>query len=94
MTLLGLEAAIGGLDVLKTVAQDIWKQHDPALKKAGEAQRAYISQVRDSALELRRQALSFVSYREVVVKTAEEVTRMVRLSAKSTLPAWPALSST
>jgi len=76
VTLLGLEAAIGGLDVLKTVAQDIWKQHDPALKKAGEAQRAYISQVRDSALELRRQALSFVSYREVVVKTAEEVTRM------------------
>ncbi|MCU1140691.1 Laminin subunit alpha-2 [Stenotrophomonas maltophilia] len=76
VTLLGLEAAIGGLDVLKTVAQDIWKQHDPALKRAGEAQRAYISQVRDSALELRRQALSFVAYREVVVKTAEEVTRM------------------
>ncbi|MBA0430606.1 MULTISPECIES: phage tail length tape measure family protein [Stenotrophomonas] len=76
VTLLGLEAAIGGLDVLKTVAQDIWKQHDPALKRAGDAQRAYISQVRDSALELRRQALSFVSYRDVVVKTAEDVTRM------------------
>ena len=52
--ILGLEAA-GGLDVLKTVAQDIWKQHDPALKRAGEAQRAYISQVRDSALQLRQQ---------------------------------------
>ncbi|HEL7888761.1 TPA: Laminin subunit alpha-2 [Stenotrophomonas maltophilia] len=76
VSVLGLEAAMGGLGVLKTVAQDIWKQHDPALKRAGEAQRAYISQVRDSALELRRQAVSFIEYRDVVVKTTEEVARM------------------
>ncbi|WP_242890229.1 Laminin subunit alpha-2 [Stenotrophomonas maltophilia] len=76
VSVLGLEAAMGGLSVLKTVAQDIWKQHDPALKRAGEAQRAYISQVRDSALELRRQAVSFIEYRDVVVKTTEEVARM------------------
>ena len=67
---------MGGLDVLKTVAQDIWKQHDPALKRAGEAQRAYISQVRDSALQLRQQAVSFVAYRDVVIKSAEEVAKL------------------
>ncbi|MCR1803937.1 Laminin subunit alpha-2 [Stenotrophomonas geniculata] len=76
VAVLGLEAAIGGLDVLKTVAQDIWKQHDPALKRAGEAQRAYISQVRDSALQLREQAVSFVAYRDVVIKSAEEVAKL------------------
>lgn len=76
IALLGLEAAVGGLDVLKTVAQDIWKQHDPALKRAGEAQRAYVNQVRDSALELRKQAVSFAAYRGVVIKTAEEVSRL------------------
>lgn len=76
VAVLGLEAAMGGLDVLKTVAQDIWKQHDPALKRAGEAQRAYISQVRDSALHLREQAVSFVAYRDVVIKSAEEVAKL------------------
>ncbi|WP_423177400.1 MULTISPECIES: Laminin subunit alpha-2 [unclassified Stenotrophomonas] len=76
VAVLGLEAAMGGLDVLKTVAQDIWKQHDPALKRAGEAQRAYISQVRDSALQLREQAVSFVAYRDVVIKSAEEVAKL------------------
>nr|DAH88552.1 MAG TPA: tail tape measure [Caudoviricetes sp.] len=76
VAVLGLEAAMGGLDVLKTVAQDIWKQHDPALKRAGEAQRAYISQVRDSALQLRQQAVSFVAYRDVVIKSAEEVAKL------------------
>ncbi len=76
VAVLGLEAAIGGLDVLKTVAQDIWKQHDPALKRAGEAQRVYISQVRDSALQLRQQAVSFVAYRDVVIKSAEEVAKL------------------
>ncbi|BCX42773.1 MULTISPECIES: phage tail length tape measure family protein [Stenotrophomonas] len=76
VAVLGLEAAMGGLDVLKTVAQDIWKQHDPALKRAGEAQRAYISQVRDSALQLREQAMSFVAYRDVVIKSAEEVAKL------------------
>ncbi len=76
VAVLGLEAAMGGLDVLKTVAQDIWKQHDPALKRAGEAQRAYISQVRDSALQLREQAVSFVVYRDVVIKSAEEVAKL------------------
>lgn len=76
VAVLGLEAAMGGLDVLKTVAQDIWKQHDPALKRAGEAQRAYISQVRDSALQLREQAVSFVEYRDVVIKSAEEVAKL------------------
>ena len=76
VAVLGLEAAMGGLDVLKTVAQDIWKQHDPALKRAGEAQRAYIGQVRDSALQLREQAVSFVAYRDVVIKSAEEVAKL------------------
>ncbi|MDH0185896.1 Laminin subunit alpha-2 [Stenotrophomonas sp. GD03993] len=76
VAVLGLEAAMGGLDVLKTVAQDIWKQHDPALRRAGEAQRAYISQVRDSALQLREQAVSFVAYRDVVIKSAEEVAKL------------------
>lgn len=76
VAVLGLEAAMGGLDVLKTVAQDIWKQHDPALKRAGEAQRAYISLVRDSALQLREQAVSFVAYRDVVIKSAEEVAKL------------------
>ncbi|HDS0948658.1 TPA: phage tail length tape measure family protein [Stenotrophomonas maltophilia] len=76
VAVLGLEAAMGGLDVLKTVAQDIWRQHDPALKRAGEAQRAYINQVRDSATELRRQAVSFFDYRDVVIKTTDEVARM------------------
>lgn len=76
VAVLGLEAAMGGLDVLKTVAQDIWKQHDPALKRAGEAQRAYISQVRDSALQLRQQAVSFVAYRDVVIKSAAEVAKL------------------
>lgn len=76
VAVLGLEAAMDGLDVLKTVAQDIWKQHDPALKRAGEAQRAYISQVRDSALQLREQAVSFVAYRDVVIKSAEEVAKL------------------
>ncbi|HGM5876472.1 TPA: Laminin subunit alpha-2 [Stenotrophomonas maltophilia] len=76
VAVLGLEAAMGGLDVLKTVAQDIWQQHDPALKRAGEAQRAYISQVRDSALQLREQAVSFVAYRDVVIKSAEEVAKL------------------
>lgn len=76
VAVLGLEAAMGGLDVLKTVAQDIWKQHDPALKRAGEAQRAYISQVRDSALQLRQQAVSFVAYRDVVIKSSEEVAKL------------------
>ncbi|HDS1631587.1 TPA: phage tail length tape measure family protein [Stenotrophomonas maltophilia] len=76
VAVLGLEAAMGGLDVLKTVAQDIWKQQDPALKRAGEAQRAYISLVRDSALQLREQAVSFVAYRDVVIKSAEEVAKL------------------
>lgn len=76
VAVLGLEAAVGGLDALKTVAQDIWKQHDPTLKRAGEAQRAYINQVRDSALQLRQQAVSFIAYRDVVIKTSDEVARM------------------
>lgn len=76
ITLLGLEAAIGGFGVLKTVAEDIWRQHDPALKRAGEAQRAYVNQVRDAGLELRRQAVSFSAYRDVVVKTADDVAKM------------------
>ena len=76
VAVLGLEAATGGLDVLKTVAQDIWKHHDPALKRAGEAQRAYINQVRDSATQLRQQSLEFIAYRDVVIKSADEVSKL------------------
>lgn len=76
ITLLGLEAAIGGFRVLKTVAEDIWRQHDPALKQAGEAQRAYVNQVRDAGLALRSQAVSFSVYRDAVVKTSEDVAKM------------------
>lgn len=76
VAVLGLEAAMGGLDALKIVAQDIWKHHDPALKRAGEAQRAYINQVRDSATQLRQQSLEFIAYRDVVIKSAEEVSKL------------------
>ncbi|KAA9003481.1 Laminin subunit alpha-2 [Stenotrophomonas cyclobalanopsidis] len=76
VAVLGLEAAMGGLDALKTVAQDIWKHHDPALKRAGEAQRAYINQVRDSATQLRQQSLEFIAYRDVVIKSADEVSKL------------------
>ncbi|MCW2065069.1 UNVERIFIED_ORG: putative nucleic acid-binding Zn-ribbon protein [Stenotrophomonas maltophilia] len=85
ITLLGLEAAIGGFGVLKTVAEDIWRQHDPALKRAGEAQRAYINQVRDAGSALRSQAVSFSAYRDVVVKTSDDVANMAEAERQAYL---------
>ena len=85
ITLLGLEAAIGGFGVLKTVAEDIWRQHDPALRRAGEAQRAYINQVRDAGSALRSQAVSFSAYRDVVVKTSDDVANMAEAERQAYL---------
>lgn len=76
ITLLGVEAAVGGLTVLKTFVDDVMRHHSSALQEAGEAQRAYINRVRDSATELRRQAVSFFDYRDVVIKTTDEVARL------------------
>ncbi|MRI44284.1 Laminin subunit alpha-2 [Stenotrophomonas sp. MH181796] len=76
LPLLFIWAAIEGLKRLKIFTEDVLRHNSTELKAAGEAQRAYISQVRDSALQLRQQAVSFIAYRDVVIKSAEEVTKL------------------
>jgi len=72
----GAAVSVDGLTVLKTFVDDVMRHHSSALQEAGEAQRAYINRVRDSATELRRQAVSFFDYRDVIIKTTDEVARL------------------
>lgn len=76
LPLLFIWAAIEGLKRLKIFTEDVLRHNSTELKAAGEAQRAYISQVRDSALQLRQQAVSFIAYRDVVIKSADEVAKL------------------
>ncbi|MGE6332740.1 Laminin subunit alpha-2 [Stenotrophomonas sp. NPDC077659] len=68
--------AYQGLKVLKTFAEDVYRHHSRALAKAGDAERAYLNVVRDSGLSLRKHAIDFIAYRDVVIKSAEEVSRL------------------
>ncbi|HCT26870.1 MAG TPA: Laminin subunit alpha-2 [Stenotrophomonas sp.] len=85
ITLLGIEAAIGGLTVLRTFVDDVMRHNSSALEKAGEAQRAYINKVRDAGSELRSQAVSFSAYRDAVVKTSDEVAKLAEAERQAYL---------
>jgi len=76
VALIGTEAVIGFFDAYRNVAEDFYRWYSPTLKREARAREQHYNQLRDTATDLRKLSLEYIAYRDVAIKSAEDVAKM------------------